>query len=220
MGGHRLALDWFVCHGIVRKAAPRVCYVPTAGGDDESAVSGFLGQLSRFGCRIGVLRLFRRDDRDLSDLLLSQDVIYVGGGNTANMLAIWRLHGVDKILRQAWENGVVLAGFSAGSLCWFEGGTTDSFGPIAVLNDGLGLLKGSNSPHYDTEPSRRPVYQELVRSGKLPDGIAADDDVALVYHGTEYAGALSTDGGSAWQVRRNPDGKVEETRLLTLAFEE
>lgn len=220
MGGHRLALDWFVCHGIVRKAAPRVCYVPTAGGDDESAVSGFRRQFSRFGFRTDVLRLFSRDDRDLSDLLLSQDVIYVGGGNTANMLAIWRLHGVDKILRQAWENGVVLAGFSAGSLCWFEGGTTDSFGPIAVLNDGLGLLKGSNSPHYDTEPSRRPVYQELVRSGKLPDGIAADDDVALVYHGTEYAGALSTDGGSAWQVRRNPDGKVEETRLLTLAFEE
>ena len=132
------------------------------------------------------------------------------------MLAIWRVHGVDRILRQAWDEGVVLAGRSAGSICWFEGGTTDSFGALAALRDGLGFLSGSNSPHYDGEPERRPTYQRLVAAGELPAGYAADDGVGLVFRGTELAEIVSERAGArGYRVERGPDGGAVETPLET-----
>ncbi len=122
---------------------------------------------------------------NLRELALDSDVILVCGGNTANMLAVWRLHGFDRILREAWESGVVLAGWSAGLICWFEAGITDSFGPqLDGMRDGLGFLPGSACPHYDTEEQRRPVYAELVANG-FPPGIALDDAAAAHYAGTE-----------------------------------
>jgi len=129
---------------------------------------------------------------NLRELALGSDVILVCGGNTANMLAVWRLHGFDRILREAWESGVVLAGWSAGLICWFEAGITDSFGPqLAGMRDGLGFLPGSACPHYDTEEQRRPVYAELVANG-FPAGIALDDTAAARYAGTELVEVVAS----------------------------
>jgi dipeptidase E len=122
---------------------------------------------------------------DLREQALAADAILVCGGNTANMLAVWRAHGFDRVLREAWESGVLLTGWSAGMICWFEAGVTDSFGPqLAGMEDGLGFLPGSACPHYDGEELRRPVYTGLVRDA-FPPGLALDDAVAAVYRGTE-----------------------------------
>src|SRR3954465_1302485 len=132
--------------GLTRKRRPKVCFVPTASGDADSYVGRFYAALGNGRATPSHLALFRRTVVDLRAFLLGQDVIYVGGGNTANMLAVWRVHGVDAVLRRAWREGVVLCGLSAGALCWFEGGVTDSYGPLAALHDGLGLLPGSACP--------------------------------------------------------------------------
>jgi peptidase E len=194
---------------------PRVCFLPTASGDNDSYIAQFYAAFAR-PSEASHLGLFHRSVDDLEGFLLEQDVIFVGGGNTANMLAIWRVHGVDRILTQAWEAGVVLTGTSAGSNCWFEGSTTDSFGGLAALNDGLGLLPGSHSPHYDGEPFRRPTYRRLVADGTLPGGYAADDAAALVFDATnlvEVVGAVPTARG--YRVERGPDGDAIETALPT-----
>jgi peptidase E len=129
---------------------------------------------------------------DLRELTLSHDVVLVAGGNTANMLAVWRVHGFDAIVREAWEKGVVLAGWSAGMICWFEAGVTDSFGPqLEGMRDGLGFLSGSACPHYDGEDRRRPVYRRLVAKG-FPGGIALDDAAGAHYVGTELREVISS----------------------------
>lgn len=151
--------------------------------------------------------------------LLAQDAIFVSGGNTANMLAVWRVHGVDAALREAWDEGIVLAGPSAGAICWFECGVTDSFGPeLAPLEAALGFLAGSFCPHYDGEPERRPTYRRLVGAG-FPAGIAADDGVGVRYAGTELAEVVAErEGATAYSVEL-VDSEVVETpfpaRLLT-----
>src|SRR2546427_7581377 len=164
------------------KPRPRICFVPTASGDSSVYITKFY---EAFGDRAAAthLGLFGRPRTDVGAVLTSQDIIYVGGGNTANMLAVWRVHGVDRMLREAWERGVILTGVSAGMICWFEAGVTDSFGPLAALRDGLGLLSGSACPHYDGETDRRPTYQSLVGAG-FPEGYAADDGAALHFVGT------------------------------------
>jgi dipeptidase E len=180
---------------------PRVGYLPTAGGDAAEWIELVQERLAGMAA-LSVLTLFRREVSDIAELLLSQDVIYVGGGNTANMLAIWRLHGVDVVLREAWSRGIVLAGVSAGANCWFQACSTDSFGPeLAPLNDGLGLLAGSFCPHYDGELLRQPTYERWVAEGLLPPGYAADDGVGLVFRGTELAEAVREgDAGRAFRV--------------------
>ncbi|HEY2544330.1 MAG TPA: peptidase E [Gaiellaceae bacterium] len=144
---------------------------------------------------------------DLREQALAADVILVCGGNTANMLAVWRVHGFDAVLREAWESGVVLAGWSAGMICWFEAGVTDSFGPqLEGMRDGLGFLPGSACPHYDGEERRRPVYTELVANG-FPAGIALDDAAAARYSGTELVDiVVSTPDTKGYHV--GPDGEV------------
>jgi dipeptidase E len=150
----------------------------------------------------------------LRELALAHDVIVVGGGNTANMLAVWRVHGFDRILREAWERGILLTGWSAGMICWFEAGVTDSFGPqLEGMRDGLGFLPGSACPHYDGEAERRPVYQRLVREG-FPPGLAADDCVALRFDGTEIAEVVSARANSgAYRVTAEGEERIEP-RLL------
>ena len=146
------------------------------------------------------LRTFPWPPENLRELALSQDAILVCGGNTANMLAVWRVHGFDEILREAWEAGVLLTGWSAGMICWFEAGVTDSFGPqLEGMRDGLGFLPGSACPHFDGEERRRPVYTSLVR-GNFPAGIALDDGVAAHYVGTELQEIVTArpDGGGFW----------------------
>ncbi|MTJ75884.1 hypothetical protein GL305_06410, partial [Nocardia seriolae] len=142
---------------------------------------------------------------------LSMDVIHVGGGDTANMLDVWRRQGVDLLLREAWENGAVMTGGSAGAICWFQGGTTDSFGPILqILPEGLGLLAGSCCPHYDAEDQRQPLFHRAIRDGELPDGYAIDDLVSLHFHGTDLIDAVSSQAdGRARRVLADGDRVIE-----------
>jgi dipeptidase E len=176
--------------GLAASARPRVCFLPTASADSAEYVVRFY-EAFRERAEPSHLELFGRPRRDIRDFLLAQDVVYVGGGNTANMLAIWRVHGVDTVLREAWERGIVLAGTSAGSICWFEAGVTDSFGEELAPLRCLGFLPGSNCPHYDSEPERRPTYRRLVDAGELPPGLAAEDGVGLHFVGTELAEAVA-----------------------------
>jgi peptidase E len=151
---------------------------------DHAASPGWTEPLPLAG-ELTDLSFYPWPPQNLRELALSHDVILVCGGNTANMLAIWRVHGFDAILREAWESGVLLTGWSAGMICWFEAGVTDSFGPqLEGMPDGLGFLPGSACPHYDGEERRRPVYTSLVR-GTFPPGLALDDGVAAHYVGTE-----------------------------------
>jgi dipeptidase E len=203
----RPILDDFVL-GLVPRPRPRVCFLPTASGDDPGSVVRFYRAFHARRCEPSHLELFRRTVADVRDFLLGQDVIYVGGGNTANMLAVWRVHGIDVVLREAWNVGVVLCGISAGAMCWFDGGVTDSFGAEpAPLHGGLGFIPGSFVPHYDGDPRRRAVFQRGVARGH-PAGIAVDDGVALHYadgglvdvvasrpHARAYQVALSAGGG-------------------------
>jgi len=205
-------LDDFIL-GLSRRPNPNVCFLPTASGDSDTYVASFYRAFAPLQCRPSDLALFRRTVSDLRKLLLDQDVIYVGGGNTANMLVIWRRHGLDAILRECWEAGIVLAGISAGAICWFEAAVTDSFGlELAALNDGLGLLPGSACPHYDSEERRRPVYQRLVAEG-FPGGYAADEGVGLHFAGTVFKEAVSSrPNASAYELRRK-DGRVNERTI-------
>jgi peptidase E len=192
---------------------PRICFIGTASGDNHEYTAAFYAFFAR-RAEASHLGLFDRRVDDIGEFLGQQDVIYVGGGNTANMLAIWRTHGVDRALKDAWERGVILAGPSAGAVCWFEAGTTDSFGPeIGALRDGMRFLKGSFCPHYDSESLRRPRYEQLVGSGSLPDGYAADDSVGLLFAGRELAEVVAVlPETRAFRVERTRGG-VEETPI-------
>lgn len=190
--------------------APRLCYIGTAAGDQRWFNAEFSAAGEAAGMVVTHLNLFPMPSAaDPAALLLSQDVVWVGGGSVANLLALWRLHGLDQALRTAWQAGVVMAGVSAGSICWHTGGTTDSFGPdLRPVTNGLGFVPYSAGVHYDSEPQRRPLYQELVRSGVLPGGYATDDGVGIVYHGTEFVEAVSErPGAGAYRVTR--DGAAE-----------
>src|SRR5215475_7637867 len=162
---------------------PLMCVLNTAAGDDPRWALHMYDRFAGHPVRLSHLALFPMPNvADPEDLLLSQDVIFVGGGSVANMLAVWRVHGLDRILRKAWQAGIVLAGSSAGGICWFEGGTTDSFGArLRPYTDGLGMLAGSFCPHYHSEPERRPLFQRLVAEGALPGGLACDDGVGAHY---------------------------------------
>jgi dipeptidase E len=175
------------------KKRPEVLLVPTASAEDPGQS---LRIYDTFGDRAEMSRVefFPWPPERLRELTLAQDLILVGDGNTANMLAIWRVHGFDEILREAYEQGVVLAGSSAGMICWFEAGVTDSFGPqLAGLPDGLGLIAGSACPHYDDEELRRPTYRRLIDEEGFPPGYAADAQVGLHFVGTELVEVLSVD---------------------------
>ena len=176
--------------GLAGKERPRVCLVPTANAERPEFIVRFYEALSG-AADCSHVSFYPWPPEGLRELVLSQDVLFVSGGNTANLLAVWRAHGFDQIAREAWEQGIVLAGSSAGMICWFEAGVTDSFGPqLDGMRDGLGFLPGSACPHYDGEELRRPVYQELVANG-FPSGIAADDAVALHFVGTELREVLT-----------------------------
>jgi dipeptidase E len=194
---------------------PRICFLPTATDNVDRYSALFYRAFARRKCEPSDLSLFAREIEDLEGFLLSQDVIYVGGGNTANMLAVWRVHGVDQILRRAWEQGVVLCGMSAGANCWFETSVTDSFGPtLAPLADGLAFLPGSFCPHYDGEPQRRPAYELLVSKG-FPAGYAADDNAALRFADTDLVECVSSKPDAAVYRVELVDGEVTQTAVET-----
>jgi len=196
---------------------PRVCFLPTASGDAESYIERFLEAFPPTRARSSVLRLFTRQHEDLRSFLLAQDVIYVGGGSTANLLAVWRVHGLDEILVEAMESGVLLTGLSAGMNCWFEGSVTDSFGVdrLQPLPDGLGVLSGSACPHYDGEAARRPVFRGLVAQQRLPAGFAADDGCGLLFRDGQLVEAVaSRPAARAFRVEE-VDGSALETPIVT-----
>src|SRR5919202_1112708 len=194
-----------LAHAVELARGERVGAPPPASAEDADGILMLYDQFPP-GCRMSYLPFFPWPPDDLRAFALSHDVIFVGGGNTANMLAIWRVHGFDQIIREAWEAGIVLTGWSAGMICWFEAGVTDSFGPqLEGMRDGLGFLDGSACPHYDGEELRRPVYTRLVANG-FPPGIAADDGVGVHYVGTELAEVVTVrDGACAYRVE--PDGE-------------
>jgi dipeptidase E len=191
----------------------RLLYVGTASMEDAGAAEAVETLVDGIA-DVTRLVFFPWPPVDLRELTLGHDVILVGGGSTANMLAVWRVHGFDEVLREAWREGIVLTGWSAGMICWFEAGVTDSFGPqLEGMRDGLGLLPGSACPHYDGEELRRPVYRRLVTEG-FPPGIALDDGAAARYSGTELAEVVAAAPGSGGY-RVGPDGEGPiETRLL------
>jgi peptidase E len=198
--------------GLTGKERPRVLFIPTAIAEDSDYIVSFYERFASRG-EASHLETFPWPPENLREVILSQDVINVSGGNTANMLAIWKVHGIDTLLREAWENGVVLCGASAGMICWFEGGVTDSFGPQLAGMECLGFLPGSACPHYDGEEQRRPRYRELVDGG-FPEGVAADDGVGIHYVGTEIAEVVTCrPGAAAYRVTRDGEERLETREL-------
>jgi peptidase E len=209
---------------------PRVCLVMTASGDNDQYLTSMYSALSNVGCDVDHLALFSQPNRRPEDALGAADVIWVGGGSVANLLALWRLHGVDTAMAEAWERGAILGGVSAGSICWHVGGPTDSFGvELQPVTNGLGLLPYGNGVHYDSELQRRPLMHQLVGDGTLPTSYATDDGIGILYEGIEpvavvadlldshlldahIAGADDRTETSAYRIEVT-GGDVTETRL-------
>ncbi|HEY0798115.1 MAG TPA: peptidase E [Candidatus Baltobacteraceae bacterium] len=194
---------------------PRVCYLGTASGDDPSYLTRFYDTYANLHCTPSHVPLFRRTPVDLRTTLLNNDIIHVGGGNTRSMLAVWRHWNIDTILREAWESGIILCGSSAGAICWFEQGLTDSIDVDLTPMTCLGFLPGSACPHYDGEPDRRPAYQHLIATGALSNGYAADDAAALHFINRDFQAAVTArPKAHAYRVT-STNGGIEETTLET-----
>jgi peptidase E len=211
-----LLIDYLL--GLTRKKKPKVCFIGAAHGDADAGRLRFYAGFSQFNCKPTNLPLFARTPRDLRAFVLGQDAIYVGGGNTRSMLAVWREWQLDVYLREAYDKGIVLGGASAGSICWFEQGVTDSVaGPLTTMPC-LGILKGSNCPHYNSEPLRRPTYRQFVAGGKIMEGLSADDGAALHFVDGKLQQAVSSmPRAKAWRVTRKGRTFVEKalpTRYL------
>jgi dipeptidase E len=204
------ALDRYVVEAIERPN-PRICLLPTASGDTEDQIHRFYRAFAELPCEPSHLSLFRLGTRplDVRDVLLAQDAIFVGGGSMLNLLAIWRAHGLNDMLREAWGRGVALCGISAGSMCWFSAGVTKGYGPPRAVS-GLGFLSPSNSVHYHDEPDRRPRFLEAVRTEAIPPGYGVDDGVALLFAGKELVETVSArPAGGAWWVEGSGGRAVE-----------
>ncbi|MCU1363612.1 MAG: peptidase [Acidimicrobiaceae bacterium] len=203
-----------------KRDRPRVCLVETASGDDARYYAMLYEAFNVAGCDVTQLKLFTQPSADPTERLGGSDLVWVGGGSVANLLALWRLHGVDEAMRVAWESGVILAGVSAGSLCWHLGGTTDSFGPtLRPVTNGLGFLPYANGVHYDSEAQRRPLLHRLMKDGTLPPlAYATDDRVGIWYEGVEATTVVAdvsvdpSDGPAAYRVEL-VNGNVVETRV-------
>ncbi|XAS67589.1 peptidase E [Micrococcaceae bacterium Sec5.7] len=220
----RLEFDALLHHAVelsgVSGRAPRVTHIGTASGD-QRWFNAELDQAARIaGFDFSHLNLFTMPNHaDPEEHLMEQDVVWVNGGSVVNLLAVWRAHRLDEILHRVWERGVVLAGVSAGSICWYQGGTTDSFGPeLRAVTNGLALLPYANGVHYDSEQRRRPLVHRLVADGTLGETHCTDDGVGLVYHGTELVEAVAeVKGKGAYIVTRltgeSVDAVATEERL-------
>lgn len=198
------------------KDDPRMCLLPTAVADNPNTINSWYERCNHLGIRAFVQRMFISSyEQRLSfeEVLLSMDAILVTGGNTLNMLAIWKAQGIDRILKTAWERGIILSGGSAGSLCWFEHGTTDSRPQNVTPIKCLGFLEGSHCPHYDSEKTRRPLYHSYIQSGEFKPGYACDDRAAILFHGQKVEQVISLDEASdAYYVYLEND-KIVERRL-------
>ena len=196
---------------------PRVCFLGQASGESQEYLIKFYAAHARYECRPSHLSLFRPHTADLAGFLLEQDAIFVGGGNTRSMLALWRDWGIDRVMHQAYAQGVVLGGISAGMICWFDQGLTDSVPGKLLPLPGLGLVPGGACPHYDGEAARRPTLRQLVADGSMAASWAADDGAALHFVDGELAGVVaSNDHARGWRVERTDAGeRFSETALPT-----
>jgi peptidase E len=198
------------------KERPRLCYLPTASADSDSGIIRWYQNCAALDVVPFVQESFissYRMDRTFAEVLLSMDGIVVSGGNTLNQQAIWKVQGIDEALREAWDRGIVLGGASAGSLCWFEEGTTDSRPKELTKIECLGFLKGSHSPHYDGEAQRRPRYHELIRTGVLKPGYACDNNAGIYFEDNEVKRVVSTTTEAKVYYVAFEDGRIQE-RLL------
>ncbi|MFJ7826494.1 Type 1 glutamine amidotransferase-like domain-containing protein [Psychrobacillus sp. NPDC096623] len=214
MEPENLLLDTYIL-AQTKKDLPRVCFVPTASGDATSYIERYYNAFNTLPCKPSHLSLFEPEYTDLERNILEQDVIYVGGGNTRNMLVLWKEWGLDNVLKRAYENGVILAGLSAGSICWFEEGLTDPLNAPLYKLDCLGFLKGSNCPHYDGENKRKPAYHESILTGKLKDGYAVDDGVALHFINETLSASVSSRPRAKAYFVEKVEGEIRETELNT-----
>ena len=207
------ALDRYVLD-VAGAPRPKICLLPTASGDPDEQITRFYRAYADLDCEPSHISLFRLGTHpiDLPAALLRQDVIYVGGGSLLNLLAIWRAHEIDKVLREAWSRGIVLCGLSAGSMCWFAAGVTKSTGPPRMVG-GLGFLPASNSVHYDSEPERRPCFREAIRTTAIPPGYGVDDGVALLFTGTTLVEAVSQRPAARARWVQPAGAEVSETPL-------
>jgi dipeptidase E len=192
-------LDDYVL-SLARAREPRILFLPTASGDTTPHINAFKARFAGRNCVAEHLSLFRLREtrRPLSEMVMEQDILYVGGGSMRNLLAIWGAHQLDTMLVAAWERGIVLAGLSAGAMCWFQAGLTRSSGPPEPI-EGLGLLEGSLTVHADGEPERLPVWLSHVRDGTLPGGWALDDGVGLLFRGRSLDRVVSSRPGAEAQ---------------------
>lgn len=214
-GGYHVAFIRYMV-ALTGKKRPRICYLPTASADSPSGIMEFYKDCATLEVEPNVQESFIESltqKQGWDEVLLSMDGIVVSGGNTLNQQAIWKAQGIDVVLRDAWNRGIVLGGASAGSLCWFEQGTTDSRPKELSIVKGLGFLKGSHSPHYDAEPGRRPLYQKLIASGDLKPGYACDNDAGIYFEDNEVKRVVSSRVGAKVYYVSVVEGKAVEKVL-------
>ena len=202
-------LDQYIL-GLVKKKLPKICFVPTASGDQDNYIERFYRFFRQHPCSPTHLSLFDANFENLEEFIMEQDIIYVGGGSTRNMLVLWKEWGLDNILKKAYHGGIILAGLSAGAICWFEEGVTDpKNGELYPIN-GLGFLEGSVCPHYDGENKRRPAFHKLINEQKIQNGYAIQDSVALHFmDGTLYKSICSKEQKTAYIVKKESDFVME-----------
>ena len=201
---------------LTHKSNPRICFIPTAGADNPYGIAHWYEVCAELPLHPFVLRTFINsspEQKSFEETILSMDAIIVGGGNTLNMMAIWKAQGIDTALRKAYEKGIVMAGGSAGSLCWFLGGTTDSRPKQLTIVDCLGFIPTSHCPHYHSEPGRRPLYHQLVLSGQLPAGYACDDRAGILFQNEKVVLSVAADKDSHTYFVSVVDGKIREDQL-------
>ncbi|CEG26245.1 peptidase E [Bacillus sp. B-jedd] len=214
MEPENLLLDKYILEQ-VKNGLPKVCFVPTASGDQTNYIERFYDAFNTLPCQPSHLSLFEPNFTDLEKYVLEHDVIYVGGGNTRNMLVLWKEWGLDKVLKKAYKNGVILAGLSAGSICWFEEGLTDPLNAPLYRLDALGILKGSYCPHYDGENKRKPSYHQLILAGEIKEGFGVDDGAALHFINETLTYSVSSRPKAKGYFVNCVDGKIVEKEVDT-----
>ncbi len=202
-----------------RKRHPSICFIPTASAEPAEYIAKFFDAFTRLGARPRVLRLFQRTP-DLREVLLNTDAIFVGGGNTKSMLAVWREWGLPEVLREAWRSGVVLSGVSAGAICWFDHGVTDSWANRLAPLECLGFLPGTCCPHYNSEPDRRPSLHGMLAAQELPPAIALDDGAAAHFVGRRLHRVLTWRPDVCGYAVRLRQGRVVETTLESTTLQQ
>ncbi len=201
---------------LTKKANPKICFLPTASADNPYGINHWYDICTNLPMKPYVQRVFLNsspEQKTFEESLLAMDAIIVGGGSTLNMMAIWKAQGIDTVLRKAYERGIVLAGGSAGSLCWFTGGYTDSRPKKLSLVECLGFIPLSHCPHYHSEPTRKPLYQEAILKGYLKPGYACDDQAGVLFEDEKYIKSVSLNGNNNSYYLSVIDGKIDEKLL-------